>query len=161
VILYVIGIPFIAGVRNIAALYYAYNDSKTPMYASFAAVAVNIILNLSLMHIIGFRAFPLATTLSAVANITILFLFIDKKVTAVPISSLLAFYGRLIIPSIAAGCGGLILNHVVSAYIGTSLIIQCANIAISGILALCLFYGGCLVFGISDARNYIKRLIKR
>lgn len=160
-ILYVIGIPFVASVRNIAALYYAYNDSKTPMYASFAAVGVNVILNLSLMYLIGFRAFPLATTLSSLVNVTILLVLIRNKIKTVPIIPLLGFYGRLIIPSCIAGGAGLAINYVISKYLGMSLFIQGAAVVVSGLIGILVFYGGCLVVGIHDAKSYVQRLMKR
>jgi putative peptidoglycan lipid II flippase len=160
-ILYVIGIPFVACVRNIAALYYAYNDAKTPMYASFAAVGVNIILNLSLMYVIGFRAFPLATTLSSLINVTILLIAVKRKIKTVLIVPLLTFYGKLIIPACLAGGAGLAISCAISKYMGMSLIVQIGAVIISGMIAGFCFYGGCLVVGIRDAKAYVKRLIKR
>lgn len=161
VILYVIGIPFVACVRNIAALFYAYNDSKTPMYASFAAVVINIILNLSLMYVIGFRAFPLATTLSSLANVAILLYCLRRKVTQVPVSSLLSFYARLVLPACIGGAAGLGTSHLIAMYAGISFIMQILSILISGLLAMAVFYGICLLIGMQDARTYIKRFIKR
>jgi putative peptidoglycan lipid II flippase len=161
VILYVIGIPFVAGVRNLAALYYAYKDSKTPMYASFVAVVINVILNLSLMYVIGFRAFPLATTLSSLANMAILLYFLRRKAMNVPVGALFSFYIQLAIASCIGGAAGLGASHLMTTYVGTSFIIQILSVLVSGLLALVVFYGGCRIIGVQDAKTYLKRLIKK
>jgi putative peptidoglycan lipid II flippase len=161
VILYVIGIPFVASVRNLAALYYAYKDAKTPMYASFVAVVINVILNLSLMYVIGFRAFPLATTLSSLANMMLLLILLRRKNIRVPIGPLFLFYGRLVLPACIGGAAGLAANHLIITYAGASFLPQVIGILVSGLLALGVFYGGCRVIGIHDATHYIKRLLKR
>jgi len=161
VILYVIGIPFVAAVRNIASLYYAYKDSRTPMYASFAAVVLNILLNLSLMYIIGFRAFPLATTLSSLVNAGILLFYLRRKLDQVPVKQLFVFYATLIIPACLGGAAGLGVTYAISFYAGTTFVMQVISMLSGGVIAFVVFYCGCLLVGIRDAKTYIKRLIKR
>ena len=78
-VLYIIGVPFVSALRNIASVYYAYHDARRPMYASFASVGVNVLLNLALMRILGYRAFPLAATIASVVNIGILYAFLPQK----------------------------------------------------------------------------------
>ena len=78
-VLYTLGIPFMAALRNVAAVFYAYKDAKTPMYASFASIGLNIVLNLSLMCVLGFLAFPLSTTLAAVLNVAILVVLVPAR----------------------------------------------------------------------------------
>ena len=68
-VLYMLGVPFMSALRNLAAVFYAYKDAKTPMFASFAAVALTIALNLSLMGWLGIRAFPLSASISAAVNV--------------------------------------------------------------------------------------------
>ena len=160
-ILYIIGIPFVAGIRSIAAVYYAYKDARTPMYASFIAVAVNITLNLLLMRIIGFRAFPLSTTISSFLNLAILFYFLPRKIGKFDMLPLVKYFIRLVIVSIAAGLAAFVINNFLSGAIGTSLIMQILNLLFSGILALVVLYSLCLIFGLSEVRDFLRRLIKR
>lgn len=160
-ILYIIGIPFMAALRNVAAVFYAYKDSRTPMLASFAAVFVNIVLNLTLMRIIGFRAFPLATTLSSLINIIILIYLLPGKVGELPFAELGRYYFLLVI---AAGFGGIVsfgLHRLLITLLGSSFLVQAGALLVSGFLAFLLFYGGCLAMRIPEARNYLRRLLRR
>ncbi len=71
-ILYVLGIPFISALRNLASIFYAHHEARAPMYASFISIALNIVLNLALMRPIGFLAFPLSASVASVVNIYVL-----------------------------------------------------------------------------------------
>jgi putative peptidoglycan lipid II flippase len=160
-ILYIIGIPFVAGVRNIAAVFYAYKDTKTPMYASFVAVGVNVILNLLLMRIIGFRAFPLSTTISSFLNLAILFYFLPRKVGKFRLLPLVKYFVLLAIAACAAGVAAMVTNNFLTGAIGITFINQILNLLISGIIALVIFYSLCLILGLNEAKDYVKRLFKR
>ena len=50
------------------------------MYASFASIALNLVLNVSLMWVLGYLAFPLSTTLAAILNVGILYALLPRKV---------------------------------------------------------------------------------
>lgn len=160
-ILYIIGIPFVAGIRNVAALFYAYKDSKTPMYASFVAVGVNVILNLVLMRIIGFRAFPLSTTISSFLNLAILFYFLPRKIGKFRLLPLVKYFVLLGIAACAAGLAAMVIHDFLVNAIGITFINQILNLLISGILALAIFYSLCLILGLGEAKDYMKRLLKR
>jgi len=159
-ILYIIGIPFAAGVRNVAAIFYAYKDAKTPMIASFIAVGLNVVLNLTLMHIMGFRAFPLATTISSSINISILLYALPKKIGPFDIIPIVKYFIFLVIASVIGGvCGWLTNNFLMNRFV-TSLLFQIINLLISGSIALIVFYFICSILGIKEVKDYIKRMIK-
>jgi putative peptidoglycan lipid II flippase len=160
-ILYIIGIPFVAGVRNTAALYYAYKDARTPMYASFVAVAVNIALNLLLMRIIGFKAFPLSTTISSFVNLAILFYFLPHKVGKFNIFPLVRFFILLSIAASAAGLGAVVINNFFIHLLGMGLIDQILGLVICVIPGLAIFYSLCLILGINEVKDFLKRLTKK
>ncbi len=160
-ILYIIGIPFVAGIRNVAAVFYAYRDAKTPMYASFVAVAVNIVLNLLLMRIIGFRAFPLSTTISSFVNLAILFHYLPRKVGRFKFLPLVKYFVLLAIAACAAGLTAMVINDFLVSAIGLTFFKQILNLLISGSIGLAIFYSLCLILGLDEAKDFLKRLVKR
>lgn len=159
-ILYVVGIPFIAGIRNVAAVYYAYKDAKTPMYASFVSVAIHIVMNLILMRIIGYRAFPLSTTVSSCINIIILFALLPHKIGRFAIQPLLSYFFRLIVAATISGVCGMFLHGILESVLEPSFFGYALALLTSGVAALIVFYGVCLLLGVSEAKNYVKRLLK-
>ncbi|UCD20038.1 MAG: hypothetical protein JSU64_02560, partial [candidate division WOR-3 bacterium] len=159
--LYIIGVPFIAGIRNVAAVFYAYHDAKTPMYASFFAVGLHVVMSLGLMRVIGFRAFPLATTVASFINLAILMHQLPKKIGRFEISPLVDYFVRLVIASIIGGFAGILLTRLLTALLGLSLPAQILGLGLSGFAALAICYAACILLGVTEARDYIRRLLRR
>ncbi len=159
-ILYIIGIPFIAGLRNIAAVFYAYKEAKTPMYASFASIVLNVILNIILMRVIGFLAFPLTTTISAFINILILFWVLPNKIGTFDIKPMIKYFVILAISAVIGGGLGMILNNFITVQFGVSLLSNVLNIIVCGIVSLTIFYFSCLILGLDEVRGYLMKLVR-
>jgi len=64
--LYCVGIFFIACNTVITNLFFGYGNTKTPMIISIINLAVNVILNLVLIHFYGVDGLAFATSLSAI-----------------------------------------------------------------------------------------------
>jgi putative peptidoglycan lipid II flippase len=160
-ILYIIGVPFIAGIRNVAAVFYAYRDAKTPMYASFIAVGLHVIISLGLMRIIGFRAFPLATTIASFVNLAILMRKLPSKIGQFELSLLVDYFVRLVIAAIIAGFAAILLHRLLTNFLDFSFLTRVLNLGISGITALLVCYVVCLLLGVTEAKDYIRRLFRK
>jgi putative peptidoglycan lipid II flippase len=160
-VLYIVGIPFIAALRNVAAVFYAYRDARTPMYASFASIGVNVILNVTLMRRMGFLAFPLSTTIAAILNIAILLVLVPRRIGAVDFRPLGRYFIVLVAGSAAAGLAGWSLDRFLFQPLGASLWVKLASVVVSGGAALLLFYCLCLILRVSEARDYLRRFMKK
>jgi putative peptidoglycan lipid II flippase len=160
-LLYVVGIPFMSGLRNVAAVFYAFKDARTPMYASFASIAVNIALNLSLMGQMGFLAFPLSMTIASVVNIAILLALLPRKVGEVAFARLGGYAALLVGASAISGFAGWLIDRFVFTPLGPSLWLRLASVVVSGSAALALFYALCLVLRVGEAKEYLRRFIAR
>jgi putative peptidoglycan lipid II flippase len=77
---YCIGLFAYSSVRLTASTFYSMGDTKTPVKTSAVAVGVNIVLNLLLMHPLGFRGLALAASISAMVNLFFLLTILDKKI---------------------------------------------------------------------------------
>lgn len=67
-VLYCIGLPAVAAAGVLTRAFYALGDPRRPVQASFAAVALNLALNLALMNALAHLGLALATSLTAVFN---------------------------------------------------------------------------------------------
>ncbi len=79
-IFYCIGLFAYSSVRLTASTFYSMGDTRTPVKTSAVAVAVNIILNLLLMHPLGFRGLALAASVAAMTNLFLLLVILDKRI---------------------------------------------------------------------------------
>jgi putative peptidoglycan lipid II flippase len=161
-IYYIIGIPFMAGLRNITAVFYAYKDARTPMYASFAAVVIHIIISVALMSVIGFRAFPIATTFASFVNCLILLYVLPSKIGRFDPRPLLKYFLLLVFAACLAGLGGRFLYNILSGVLLMGGIIgPLINILISGTLSIALFYAVCRLVGLKEVDDYLRRLLRK
>jgi len=82
-ILYVAGIWAAASVRTLSVAFYAFKDSRTPMFVNLGSVVLNISLNLLLAFVIlktrRFRAFAFATTFCSFFSMSILMTLLRRK----------------------------------------------------------------------------------
>lgn len=158
--LFALGIPFMSGLRNVAAVFYAFQDARTPMIASLVSIAFNIALNVSLMGILGFMIFPLSTSLAAVLNIGILIALLPKKNVSVATGSLGRYAGTLVAASAAGGAAAWFVNGLVAARLGISFAATAGSVLVSGLLGLAVFFAAARFLGLSEVRDYLRRLLR-
>lgn len=77
---YAIGLPAIVAIRSLVASFHARGDTKTPLYASLSAIALNLVLKLLLWKSHGAAGLAFATAIGAIVNAAILaFLALRQK----------------------------------------------------------------------------------
>ena len=78
-------------------------DTKTPVKTSAVAVAVNIILNLILMHPLGFRGLALAASVAAITNLFLLLKILDKRIGPLDRKDIGSTFLRILLSAILMG----------------------------------------------------------
>ncbi len=160
-VLYVAGIPFMSALRNVAAVFYAHKDARTPMLASFASIGLNIVLNVSLMWVIGYLAFPLSTSLAAVLNVAILYALLPRKVGPLELGPLAGYAARLAAASAAGGGAAWLVYRLISGELGISFPATAAGLAIAGLMGLAFFFAVSRALGLTETRDYLRRFLRR
>jgi putative peptidoglycan lipid II flippase len=74
-----IGLPAYVLVKVLTPGYYARGDTKTPVRFAMIAIAVNIIGNLAMIPTLGHIGPPLATALSSLVNIILLYVTLVRR----------------------------------------------------------------------------------
>jgi putative peptidoglycan lipid II flippase len=160
-VLFTLGIPFMSALRNVASVFYAFKDAKTPMYASFASIGLNIVLNLSLMGVLGFLAFPLSTALAAVLNVAILVVLLPKKIGKTNLRPMGSYFLVLAAASVFGGAAGWFANGFILGRLGHSFVASLGSVAVCGLLGLGIFYGTSRLLGVTETRDYLRRFLRR
>jgi len=156
-VLYALGIPFMSGLRNVAAAFYAFKDSRTPMVASLVSIAFNIGLNVSLMNVLGFMIFPLSTSLAAVLNVGILMALLPKKDVGVAAAPLARFSIKLAAASAAGGAAAWAVNGLAEGRFGTSFAATAAGLAAAGLAGLVVFFAASRLLGLAEVGEFLRR----
>ncbi len=101
--LYSLGIFPAAATRNCASGFYATGNTRTPTKVAVIVVTTNILLNLLLMRIIGFRSFPLTASLTQFLNFSLLYILLLKNQPALFSSGTVSLFIRTTFAAITAG----------------------------------------------------------
>lgn len=80
VLFYALGLWAFAGVRIVVPVFYAMQDTKTPVKIGICAMLLNLILNLALMSPLQHRGLALATSLSAIFNFSCLLFILKRRI---------------------------------------------------------------------------------
>lgn len=100
---FVLGMPFVSGVRNIVPAYFAMKDSKTPVIISTVVVVCNALFALALMKFLLHRGLALAVALSDMLNFFLLIFFLRHKIGGLDGRKILASVTRVVAASLAMG----------------------------------------------------------
>lgn len=80
---YSFGILGFAYREIVSRFYFAFQDTKTPMYNSLIAIAINIILNFILSYYLGILGLALATSISVIVAASLLLKGIRRKIPGI------------------------------------------------------------------------------
>jgi putative peptidoglycan lipid II flippase len=100
---YTLGLVCYSGIKVLVPAFYALGDTKTPLVASFIAVAVNFALNLFLMQRYGHVGLAFATGLTAIFNFCQLWLWLRGKLGGLGGRRLLTSAARIFGASLLMG----------------------------------------------------------
>ena len=95
---YAIGLVGYATARIVSPVFYAMGRSRVPVAVSLCTVAINLVANIALVRVLGFRGLALGTSLAMLVNGLVLLLLLRRR-TARP-------RGRLPGPHVRQDRGG-------------------------------------------------------
>ena len=80
---YAPGIVGYSVVKIAAPAFYSLKDARTPIVASLISVATNLVLNLALNAVMGFRGLALGTAIAAIVNAVLLLWLLGRRLEGV------------------------------------------------------------------------------
>jgi putative peptidoglycan lipid II flippase len=117
---FVIGLCAYAAVKVIAPAFYALDMARIPVLASISAVAGNLILNITLHPLYGYRVLALGTAVAALLNFAILYVMFHRRVHALDHLDSLKYALRVLAASAIMGAVVWASYHGAVRLIGTS-----------------------------------------
>jgi putative peptidoglycan lipid II flippase len=164
--LYCTGIWAAAATRNTAAGFYSSGDTRTPALVAIGVVGSNIIINLVLMRFIGFRSFPLAMSVTQLANFAILFLILRRRTGGLEGRYLTGITLRTLAAALLAGAIAFGVAQGIERFLPTRRILyQAVQVFTAGGIGVLAYYGLALLLRITEvkqaARDFLDPLLRR
>jgi putative peptidoglycan lipid II flippase len=115
---YAIGLAGYAAIKVLVPTFYAFGDSRTPMYVALFAVVVNATLNSIFTWKLhwGAPGLAFATSIVAIANLALLLIFMRRKIQRLGLAALLRSLAKVVGASAAMSAGALLTHHALAAH---------------------------------------------
>ncbi|CEP90993.1 virulence factor MviN [[Clostridium] sordellii] len=120
------------GLRDILGkVFYSLKDTKTPMINGIIAVILNIVLNIALVKVMGHGGLALATSLSAIICILLLFGSLKKKIGYYGQDKIKSTFLKSLISSLIMGVVTYFIYKFLSGMLGLGFIQEAVSLGVS------------------------------
>jgi putative peptidoglycan lipid II flippase len=110
-------------VKIASPTFYALRDARTPVLVSVGAVAVNLLLNLMLVDVLGYRGLALGTSLASLFNAGLLVWLLQRRFADVEGTPVAAALVKMVAASLAMGAGAWLADRELTGVLPSGIVI--------------------------------------
>lgn len=161
---YSVGLSFVAMVRVLAPAFYALKDTRTPVLTAFVAFIANLLFSLALMGPMLHAGLALASSLSALVNMLLLFYFLRRKIGPFGGRSVLIACFKGSVAAIPAGYAAFLILGLIDWSTDGAKLLKCGVLGGGVAAAVCVYAVGSLCLKsaeASEAAALLRRKIQR
>jgi putative peptidoglycan lipid II flippase len=137
---YAVGLWAFSVIRIIVAVYYALQDTRTPMKAAIVALIVNALVSVALMYPLQHGGIALATSIASAVNVGMLWVILKRRIGPILDAEFYRSLGRTLIAALVMG-GAILAVETITPWTSSgpfeSRLVY---------LALCVLGGGAVFF---------------
>ena len=139
------------GVRALLVrMFYALQDTKTPMVNSVYALVFNVLFNLLFVRFIGHSGLALATSLTTTLTGLLLLYELRKKIGPLGLRAMVNSTVKILLSSLLMGVIIYILYHGGMAYLDPSRLIELFLLLITGMIGVAVYFIGLYLFQVEE-----------
>ena len=156
---YSIGLFSYAGIRVLAFSFYSMQDTMTPVKTAGAALVINIVLNLILMHPLKIGGLALATSIAGIFNFVMLFYILRKRIGPLNEKEMLRFLIKVVVASLAMGgvlFWALNCPICISVFVGKGLFMDIAGLLLLVITGILVYIGVLMLLKVDELKKVFK-----
>lgn len=151
-------IPYMAR-DTITRIFYAFDDSKTPLVVGLIAIVVNAVMDWLLVGPLGIAGITLSTTIVTLVNMILLTILIRRKVKDIGLRKIIPPTIKIIIASIAMGVLCYILNILWQMYIPDNVIYVFIKLVFLAGVGFGFYFLMTTMLGLSESKRFLNKLI--
>ncbi|TEB04293.1 putative peptidoglycan biosynthesis protein MurJ [Pelotomaculum schinkii] len=153
VFFYAIGLLGQAGVFLLTRVFYSLQDTRTPVKIAVVAVLLNLVMSLILIKPLQLGGLALASSLYSLANMTLLMVFLGKKLPGLYHNGLLKFGLAVLVSAGLMAAATYAANRALDGWLsGTAgLVLQ---VGLAGAAGLAVYLAAVLLLGAREVRYF-------
>jgi putative peptidoglycan lipid II flippase len=113
---YAPGLIGYSAVKIAVPSFYSIRDSRTPVLVSIATMVLNVLLNLALVRVIGFKGLALGTAISAIFNASVLLWVLRARLGGLDGRRIALSFARIAAASLVMGCAAWATDAAIAAW---------------------------------------------
>lgn len=131
-------------------MFYAFQDTKTPMINGAIAVVVNVILNLWFVRTMGHKGLALATSISAIFTTVLLFVDLRKRLGPIGMKNISITFIKTIIASLIMGAVVYMIYFKLGPLLPDKRIIDLIVMLFSVLVGIITYFLMCVILRIKE-----------
>ncbi len=166
---YSLGLVFYALIKILGPAFYALEDTKIPVKASFISIGVSIFLSFALIKPFGYISLPFSSSVAAIVNAGYLFFVLQKRLGSFKKYSLSYNLIKIFISTLISGIATYFSYFYFSIYFGSffsnygvgTFVNSAVSLCVGGIAGLIVLYVVSRLMHIEEADKAAELILKR
>jgi putative peptidoglycan lipid II flippase len=144
----------------VARMYYALQDTRTPLYGSIIAIGFNIVLSLALSAKFGVVGLAMATSIAVTLETIALLLILRRRLGNIGERQILRGVGKMLLAgSLMASLVYIMIARVLPLYrVDVGFLVVGPKFLIITLVAIASYVIPCYVLGLKEARLFVQKL---
>ena len=163
--LYAIGLVGYSVVRIISPTFYALQRSRVPVMVSAGSVLVNVVLNLALVRVMGYRGLALGTSISAILNASVQLMLLRREINGLEGARIAASLARVLIAAAVMGIVTVVASATLDQVLpGDAFVVQALRLLIVITVSIGALIAAAQLLGIreyAEARDLVVGRLRR
>jgi putative peptidoglycan lipid II flippase len=159
---YALGLVGYSVVRILSPSFYALGMNRTPVMVSIISVAVNVVLNLVLVRVLGYRGLALGTSLAALFNATMLLVLLRRHLDGLDEGRVLRALAKIVTASAIMGVTAYLVELALSEAVpGASVATQAIRLGITIGASLGVLAGAAYLLRIREFHDSLGLVLRK
>ncbi|HXG87185.1 MAG TPA: murein biosynthesis integral membrane protein MurJ [Vicinamibacterales bacterium] len=162
---YAIGLVGYSIVRIVSPAFYALHKSRIPVIASISSVIANVLLNLILVKVMGYAGLALGTSLAAILNATIQFVWLRRELGGIQAGQVAVTFAKVLAAAIPmAAAAWFSQMWLLGFFPGDAIALRALRVLASIVIALAVLSASAWVLRVrefQDAYDVVGRRLGR
>jgi putative peptidoglycan lipid II flippase len=160
--LYALGLVGYSVVRITSPVFYALGRSRTPVAVGIATVAVNAALNITLVHLLGFKGLALGTSIAALFNAATLLVLLRRDLGGLNGRRLIGDFARIALAATAMGVAAVVADRALAAAMpGKTIVLQAMRLGAVIAVALLILAAAARLLRIREFNDACATIFRR
>lgn len=155
---YAIGLAGYSAIKILAPAFYALKDARTPMVISLLSIAINFVMNWSLIGLLQERGLALSTSAVALLNFALLYFIMQKRINGIEGRKTAVTILKIILASVVMAIACWAVSTVIYQFAGNSRIAHLINVVMSVGAGAGVFYAAAYLMGVEELQSAVRTI---